>query len=148
MDRYISFKSFKTNIQLVSDKSLKDKLDTLISPLYLFFIKCLENKNEKKFKDENLIRKINIFPLNILLVVKRYIDKINQVRIQKNSSIHIRNTKIVFYPVEPTHIKQMLPVSNNLPANTYLYVTDRVIIHKALDKLNIQSVFINKNNRI
>jgi len=146
MDRYLSFKSFKTNIQLVSDKSLKDKLDTLISPLYLFFIKCLENKNEKKFKEENLIRKINIFPLKILLFVKRYINKINQIRIHKNSSRHIRNTNIVFYPVEPTHIKQMLPVSNNLPENTYLYVTDRVLIHKALCKLNIHSVFINKNN--
>jgi hypothetical protein len=146
MNRYEFFKHIKTNIDLVSDINLKSKLDTVISPLYLFFIKSLEGTNEKTFIELSLMEKFKILPSKLLLQIKNIVDKIESIIAHRISNKQMKNVSLVFYPIEPTHIKQMLPISIHLHENTYLYVTDRIVIYKTLCDFNIKPIFINKNN--
>jgi hypothetical protein len=114
----------------------------MISPLYLFAILCIENRLENFFWELSLVDKLKSLP-------GRMSDKFSQfyTRWRMKNARTVLNTKsvhtiIVFYPVEPTHLRQMLPVSNLLPSEAYVYITDRLNIYLQLIQSGITCLLI------
>jgi hypothetical protein len=146
LDRFSIYKKLISNLNDVENNKLKANLLIMISPLYLAAIKYVENNLERNFKDLTLKQKIIIFPSKLSAKVKNL-----KLRITQNSALTISNEnsskgKIIFFPVEPTHLRQMIPVSNQLNPNDYYYITDRINLYKDLEKKLIPVRFISQIN--
>lgn len=116
----------------------------MVSPLYLFAIHCQEKTIEKFYYELSLFDKIKILPKKAIEKI-RYLIEIYEYwdaqRVKTNLNLE---GKIVFYPVEPTHIKQMLPVSSKLNSSSYIYITNRLEIYKILRKSKVKSLLLNR----
>ena len=143
MDRFNVYQILKKGIASVKSENLKHRLNILITPLYLYAINCIEGKTENRFSQLSFLQQFKVFPSKLKLKVVQYrLNKFKQIVFSGQNAI-FRQADILFYPVEPTHIKQMLPVSNFLKKSGYLYVTDRVLIYKTLLKEGIDCVLLN-----
>jgi hypothetical protein len=145
VDRFNVYQSLKEGISHVANESLKYRLNILLSPLYLYAINCNEGKIEKRFSQLSVYQKLKVLPGKLKLKVEQYkLNKFKQRVVSfNNASYH--QSDILFYPVEPTHIKQMLPVSNLMKESDYLYVTDRVVIYKTLRKKGVECILLDIN---
>jgi len=132
----------KSNILATSDNELRERLDVMLSSLYLFALNCQENKLNLYYSELTILSKIKKFPLKI---IEKLIDCFfywkYKIAKKVKDNIDFRG-KIVFFPVEPTHVRQMLPVSNQLVKSDYLYITDRLRIYVMLAELNIKCLLI------
>ncbi len=142
MDRFELYHRLKSNINAVDDLDLRKRLNGMISPLYLYAILCLENGIEEKFGELSLVDKLKALSGRISGRLSQLYTK----RIMKNART-VLNSKsvhadIVFYPVEPTHLRQMLPVSNLMPNEAYVYITDRFNIYLQLIQSGIACLLI------
>lgn len=142
MDRFLLFNLLKSNINAVDDLEIRKRLNALISPLYLYAILCLEDGIEEKFLELSFTDKIVALPGKISGRWSQFYTK----RMMKNART-VLNSKsihadIVFYPVETTHLRQMLPVSNSMPSETYVYITDRFNIYVQVIQSGISCLLI------
>jgi len=136
----------KDGISHVKSERLKYRLNILVSPLYLYAINCIEGKTEKRFSQLTLFEQLKVLPSKLKLKVGQYqLNKFKQAVLSSQNAI-FRQADILFYPVEPTHIKQMLPVSKLLKKSDYLYVTDRVVIYRTLIEKGIECILLNVNS--
>jgi hypothetical protein len=142
LDRFLLYNRLKANIDAVDDLDLRKRLNGMISPLYLYAILCVENGLEEKFEELSLVEKLKALPGRI----SGRLSQFRTGRRMKNVRT-LLNTKevqadIIFYPVEPTHLRQMLPVSTQLPREAYFYITDRLNIYSQLTELGIKCLLI------
>jgi len=137
VDRFSIYKDLKARIQDIQDPGMRESLDIMLSPLYLYAIRCWENDLEPRFSELSLQEKIKAFPgrISSKLAERRRRKRISMADILKKGPQ--AQKEILFYPVEPTHLRQMIPVSNNLPKEKYVYVTDRYAIYEELKRLHI-----------
>lgn len=116
----------------------------MLSPLYLFAIHCKEKTIEKFYYELSVYDKIIILPKKTIEKLK-YLIEIYEYRVAQRVKINLNlEGKIIFYPVEPTHIKQMLPVSSKLNSSSYIYITNRLEIYKILRKSQVKCLLLNR----
>jgi UDP-N-acetylglucosamine 2-epimerase len=143
VDRFKVYQILKKLISQINTEGLENRLNILITPLYLYAINCIEGKTENRFSQLSFLQQFKVFPGKLKLKVGQCrLNKFKQTVFSGQNAI-LRQADILFYPVEPTHIKQMLPVSNLLKKSDYLYVTDRVIIYKTLLEKGIECILLN-----
>jgi hypothetical protein len=114
----------------------------MISPLYLYAILCVENGLEKKFKQLSASQKLKALPERIYVKFSQYYAMWRMKNAQTVVNTIDVHDRIVFYPVEPTHLRQMLSISNQLPNDTFIYITDRINIYNQLNQQGIKCLMI------
>lgn len=143
MNRFDIYWELKKRISLINDNDLKERVEAYISPIYLFTIKCVEDTTDKKFSELDFFNKLKSLPIKI----NEKLKNIKERKEKRKAAFHtiqiLKPTDIILYPVEPTHLNQMLPVSSKLPKEKYLFVTDRLLIYKSLIKIGEICFFIN-----
>jgi hypothetical protein len=142
LDRFLLYNRLKSNINLVDDLVIQKRLNRMISPLYLYAILCLENGLEKNFWELSLVDKLKALPGKISGKMSQFYTFWRMKNVQTVLNSNVIKAGIVFYPVEPTHLKQMLPVSNLLPSEAYVYITDRLNIYLQLIQSGIECLLI------
>lgn len=131
MDRFQLYSQLKSNFEKFDDPDIKERLDIMISPLYLFALRCNEGNIEKGFSELTILEKLKIFPSKFLEKIKTEIEYRESSKAERVKA-QLPKNRVVFYPVEPTHLNQMIPVSNALPEGSFYYITDRFHIYKEL----------------
>lgn len=142
MDRFNLFNKINKAILRINDQELKERLNCYISPIYLFLINHIDKKNELNFLELSTIEKLKVLPKKLSSKISLpYYKFINYVYSKKK----IKQSNIIFYPVEITHLNQMVSISNHMKIENYLYVTNRLHIYIKLKKLKINSLFFDEN---
>jgi hypothetical protein len=144
LDRFKIYKILKDNISKIENEDLRERVDVLLSPLYLYCLGCFEKNIELFYWDLSFKSKIQQLPNRIKQKIKDWKAKLDYLIARKINNDKTIQGKIVFYPIEPTHLKQMLPVSNHLKKSEYIYITERLSIYKNLIRLNIECLLIPK----
>ena len=147
VDRFKIFLRFKDGINSSINHDISEILNIFITPLYLYAINCIEGKTEKKYSELSTYHKIIVFPKKIRNKIVFYREKkIRQKALSYCSNINKSN--VIFYPVEPTHLKQMIPVSSYLEKHEYVYVTDRINIWRDLKKQGIDCRYLDLSKKV
>lgn len=136
MDRFQLYSKLKSNFEKFDNPDIKERLDIMISPLYLFALKCNEGGLEKRFAELSILEKLKILPEKISERLRPNQKNTEMIKAQRINS-QLPKNKVVFYPVEPTHLNQMIPVSNAMPEDSFYYVTDRFHIYTELKNKGI-----------
>lgn len=142
MDRFLLYNRLKSNFEAVDDLDIRKRLNGMISPLYLYAILCLEDGVEERFDELSTSQKLKALPGRISGKLSRFYAEKRRKNVQTVFNTNDAHARIVFYPVEPTHLRQMLPVSNQLPDDAYVYITDRINIYSQLTQLGIKCLLI------
>jgi hypothetical protein len=142
LDRFKLYTKLKSNINLFDNAEIRKRLDIMISPLYLQAIKYNEGSTSKYFSELSTIEKLRVLPLKGLQILKSILNTLNRIKAKKISP-NLPQNKIVFYPIEPTHLNQMVPVSKNLSDGSFYFITDRISIYNELKRLDIICYLIN-----
>lgn len=146
LDRFTIYKKLISNLNNLENNELETKLRIMISPLYLAAIKCVENNLEKGVSDLTIKEKLSIIPIKLSAKIKNINVKINQYKALTIVDDIDYKGKIIFFPIEPTHLRQMIPVSNQLNPNDYYYITDRINLYKDLTKRDVPVRYITEIN--
>jgi hypothetical protein len=142
-NRFTIYRLLKSNLDSISNVTVADRIDTMISPLYLYAILCNDNAIQKKFADLSLREKIASAPKKLISKIQdRKMQQRLHAAVSQNAKSKDLQNRVLFYPVEPTHLRQMLPVSACMPKGTFLYITDRLAIHEDLKAQGIESYMI------
>ena len=147
MDRFKIFLRFKDGISNSINHDISEILNIFITPLYLYAISCIESKTEKKFGELSFFEKIKVLPKKFQAKTDLYEEnKLKQKALKLNKVFEKK--QVLFYPVEPTHLKQMVPVSNELSKKDFTYVTDRIKIWKLISQNGIDCHFLDLSKKV
>ncbi len=160
MDRYLLFNNLRTifkkidlKYKLVSLNGVEiDILDVLIAPLYLAAIQAQHNVSygALPFRNLPIKKKISNFHRRVFDSVKyRYQIRKRKSIARLNDSLN--KADIVFFPVEPTHLLQQLPVAKILVERDIrvVFSTNRIKIFNTIQQegFDVFIIHIDTNTR-
>ncbi len=159
MDRYELFDSLMalfekidTEYRVIDRDGFKlDLLDVLVASLYLGAIQSQYEGIEDSFPYANLPvhKKILLFPKRLLKRLDDYSQLIEQRRIASSGDNSILTEEdVVFFPVEPTHLVQQIPVAKILVecGKRICFVTNKKKLYDKLQEEGFSVHFIQTNS--
>lgn len=154
MDRYILFKNLRylfgkvdPRYKVISYNGVElDLLDLLASPLYLAAIQAQYNEIDEviPFRTLPVRKKINQLPKRLRTRLTYLIKNIERNKLLRLTPLKHTKANIVFWPVEPTHLNQQIPVAKILTEKgvQFNFITNQIKIYKNIRQAGFNAQFI------
>jgi len=138
MKQFDEYRVLKILINRCKNSDVQFMLNCYLSPLYLFLLELNQTTKEGHRKVNSIykiIRKFKILLYHFKNFLKDWITEFStqKYRVKKN---------IIFWPVEPSHLNQMIPVAKKMKKNDYIFATNKRVIYKKLLLESIPCIFL------
>jgi len=153
-DRFILFKNLcnlfgmvNPRYKVISYQGVDlDLLDLLVTPLYLAAIQAEHKAIDESipFRTLPIKKKISQFPKYLLAHLEYLLQVKKQNKLDQLNNTQNTKTDIVFWPTEPTHLVQQIPVAKILAEKgiQFNFITNKNNIYKNIRQAGLNSHFI------